>query len=390
MTITERKHISVLADADQPVSFAELFFDLVFVFAITQVVHLIHGSFDLVHVGRAVLVFWLVWWAWTQFSWALNAANTRNRLVQLGTLLATAIAFFMAVSVPESFGKSSLWFAIAYVGGRSIGLIIYLWVTWANPAMRSAVRLFSILSLAGLLAVLVGGYLGGNIQYWCWGLAIAFDVMAAIVAGGSESWSLHPRHFSERHGLFVIIALGETLIIAASAVTDEYWNGYLLLVSLLSVGLTCCLWWLYFFRAKEKLEHAMASKTGGERSALGRDVYSLLHFPLLCGLIIYAYAIEEAMLHPDGAMMETARIALALGILIFSTGIVITNLRATGQVLIPRTIITLCTAGAVYFFDGIQTWYSLLIAMVGLIIICVWEEIAPVELDEHSAGMTLE
>jgi low temperature requirement protein LtrA len=153
---SEQKHTSVLAGTDQPVSFAELFFDLVFVFAITQVVHLIHGSFDLVHVGRAILVFWLVWWAWTQFTWALNAADTRNRLVQLGTLLATAIAFFMAVSVPESFGKSAFWFAIAYAGGRIIGLVIYLWVTWANPGMRSAVRMFAVLSLAGIIAVLEG------------------------------------------------------------------------------------------------------------------------------------------------------------------------------------------------------------------------------------------
>ncbi len=389
MTNLPRKQTSVLAGDDQPVSFAELFFDLVFVFAITQVVHLIHGSFDLVHVGRAILVFWLVWWAWTQFSWALNASNTRHRLVQLGTLLATAIAFFMAVSVPESFGKSSLWFAIAYVGGRSIGLIIYLWVTSANPGMRSAVRTFASLSLAGFLAVILGGYFGGNIQYWCWGLAITFDVIAAIVAGGSESWNLHAKHFSERHGLFVIIALGETLIIAASAVSEEYWNGYLLLVSLLSVGLTCCLWWIYFFRAKEKLEHAMASKSGRERSALGRDVYSLLHFPLLCGLIIYAYAIEEAMLHPEGAMSDAARIALALGIFIFSIGIVITNLRATGQILLPRTIITLCTAAAVYFWNDIHTWYSLLIALIGLIVICIWEEIVPTDHEEHGAGVNV-
>ena len=93
---------SILATGDQPVSFVELFFDLVFVYAITQVVHLMHGYFDWVHVGKAILVFWLVWWAWTQFTWALNAADTKNHLVQLGTLAATAIAFFMAVSVPES------------------------------------------------------------------------------------------------------------------------------------------------------------------------------------------------------------------------------------------------------------------------------------------------
>src|SRR5690349_17606581 len=89
-----------LTKEDQPVSFAELFFDLVFVYAITQVVELMHGGFDLQHVLIAILVFWLVWWGWTQYSWALNAANTLNRNVQLSILASTAVAFFMAVSVP--------------------------------------------------------------------------------------------------------------------------------------------------------------------------------------------------------------------------------------------------------------------------------------------------
>ncbi len=163
-----------------------------------------------------------------------------------------------------------------------------------------------------------------SLLYWFWGLAIALDVMAALLGGSNEAWNLHPRHFSERHGLFVIIALGETLIVAASAVTEEYWDGYLLLVSLLSVGITCCLWWIYFFRVKDKLERAIADRKGAHRSTVARDTFSLLHFPLLCGLIIYAFAIEEAMLHPDEVMSEAARIALSLGIFIFSTGIVLT------------------------------------------------------------------
>ncbi len=152
---------SVLADSDQGVSFAELLFDLVFVFTITQIVHLMHGIFDGVHVGRAILVFWMVWWAWTQFTWALNAADTRHPLVQGGTLLATAIAFFMAISLPESFAESAWCFGLAYVLVRGIGLLIYLWVTWSHPAMRQAVKGFALLSLAGLITVLVGGYLGG-------------------------------------------------------------------------------------------------------------------------------------------------------------------------------------------------------------------------------------
>lgn len=377
MDVSSKKPIPVLAGFDQPVSFAELFFDLVFVYCITQVVHLMHGAFDWVHVGRSILVFWLVWWAWTQFTWALNAANTSHHLVGIGTLVATGIAFFMAVTLPESFDRSALYFGIAYVTVRCIGLFIYMWVTWQHDQMRQAVKLFSILSLAGLIAVLIGGYLGGVYQYWFWTLAILLDVFAAITGGRSESWNLYPKHFAERHGLFVIIALGETLIVAASAVTEEFWNGYLLIVSLLSVGITCCLWWIYFYRNKEVLEHAMASKSGEERSTTGRDVFSLLHFPLLCGLIIYAFAIEESMLHPDEVMSFPARMALAIGIFIFSFGLVIATWRGTGSFFYLRAFSTLVISGFILMLTGFSTIWTLSIAFAGLVLMCILEEIFP-------------
>lgn len=374
MDQTTTKSRSVLAATDQAVSFTELFFDLVFVYAITQIVHLMHGEFDWVHIGRSMLVFWLVWWAWTQFTWALNAADTKNPWVQLAVLMATVIAFFMAVSVPESFDRSSWWFALAYVGGRSIGLLIYLWVTWQDPEMRSAVKTFSIFSLAGLIAVLVGGYLGGVMQYWFWGFAILLDVLAALVGGRNDSWKLHAGHFSERHGLFIIIALGETLIIAAGAVTQEFWNGELLIVSLLAVGITSSLWWLYFFRVKDALEHAMASRSGIHRSEMGRDVFSLLHFPVLCGLIIYAFAIEEAMLHPDEVMSFAARMALAIGIFIYSTGIVFALWRATSKFAFIRFAISLLIAGVIAVVGDIQTVWTMTIALTGLLFLCITVE----------------
>ena len=379
MELPMKSKRSVLTDSDQPVSFAELFFDLVFVYAITQVVHLLNHHFDFENIGRAILVFWLVWWAWTQFTWALNAADTTHHKVQLGTLLATAIAFFMAVSVPEAFERSAWWFSLAYVGGRTIGLLIYLWVTSQDPAMKSAVQKFSLFSIAGLISVLAGGYIGGEMQYWFWGLAIILDVIAALVGGNNDSWKLHPRHFSERHGLFVIIALGETLIISASAVTEEYFNGKLLLVSLLSVGITCCLWWIYFYKSKQQFEHGMATKTGADQSNLARDVFSLLHFPLLCGLIIYAFAIEEAMVHPDGAMTFAARIALSLGIFIFSTGIVMALWRATGKFFYTRFFFTAIISTLIFTITGLETVWTLSIALVGMLVMCVWDEIIPVK-----------
>lgn len=385
-----KKKPSVLADGDQPVSFAELFFDLVFVFAITQVVHLMHGSFDWIHLGQAVLVFWLVWWGWTQYSWALNAGNTLHRGIQLAILVATAFAFFMAVSVPEAFGASAMWFAGSYVVVRSIGLVIYLWVTWPDPKMRDAVKTFSAFSIAGLVAALAGGYFDGKMQYIFWGLTILLDIVAASIGGKNESWNLHPKHFSERHGLFVIIALGETLIIAASAVTEDYGKEHLLTVTVLSILITCCLWWIYFYRAKEWLEHAMASRQGAARSTLARDAYSLLHFPLLCGLIIYAYGIEEAMLHPGDVMTLAARAALALGIFIFSTGIAVTHYRAYKEILYGRIVITSIIAGSIYGITGLETFWTMTIAVAGLVILCIWEEIFCPFTDGHSATVEVE
>ncbi len=364
----------ILAPHDQPVSFAELFFDLVFVFSVTQVVHLLHGAFDWLHAGRAILVFWLVWWAWTQFTWALNAADTRHNWIQLGTIVATAIAFFMAVSVPESFSRYSLWFALSYVAVRSIGLLIYLWVAWTEIEMRTAVKTFGGISLAGLAAVIAGGMLGGEAQYWFWGLTILLDIVAAAVGGNNESWNLHPKHFAERHGLFVIIVLGETLIVAASAVSGESWDNHLLLISILSVGITSCFWWLYFSRTKDQLEHAMAQHKGSKQSSMGRDVFSLLHFPMLCGLIIYAYAIEEAMLHPNGQLSFQARLALALGIFLFVFGLVIAFWRATGKIDFLRILFAILIAGACLGFSGISALSTLVIGFGGLFFLCVTEE----------------
>jgi low temperature requirement protein LtrA len=208
---------TIAAPSDQRVTFVELFFDLVFVFCVTQVVSLLHDGVTWRAVGEVVLVFWLVWWGWTQFTWALNAADTTHPRVEMATLVATGVAFFLAVGIPSAFHGRSIWFAGTYVVVRVLGLLVYDWVAWTDTSQRAAVRLFSLVSVSGLIAVLVGGALGGVAQYVWWSVAIILDLAAAAVGGRSEGWNLHPEHFSERHALFVIIALGESLIVAAIA-----------------------------------------------------------------------------------------------------------------------------------------------------------------------------
>lgn len=366
---------SITSPENQSATFVELFFDLVFVFAVTQVVGLLHDGLSWASVGRAVLVFWLVWWAWTQFTWTLNAADTTHTWVELGTLAATAAAFFMAIALPNAFAERALGFAIAYVLVRAIGLAFQLWVAWADPPQRSAARTFALVSLGGLVAVLVGALVGGAALPWLWGLAILLDIAAAATGGQAEGWNLRPEHFAERHGLFVIIALGETLIVAASGVTGAAWTGDLMAVAGLAVATTCALWWSYFPRAKPALEHALASRRGAEQSRLARDAFSLLHFLMLCGVVAYAFVVEEAVAHPDEPLPLAARLALALGLALFVGGMAVAIQRATRHLLVPRIMLTVLTAVAVIAMAGVVPWVTLGIGFIGVALIASLEQL---------------
>ena len=343
----------IVSPADQRVTFVELFFDLVFVFCVTQVVTLLHGHVDARSAGSALLVFWLVWWAWTQYTWALNAANTDHPRVQLTTLVATSIAFFLAVGIPRALGDGALWFAVPYVAVRIVGLLLYSWVARSDPSQRRAVRVFSSFSMAGLTAVLIGGIAGDGAQYLWWGLAIALDLVAAAIGGQLEGWNLHPEHFAERHGLIVIIALGETLIVAAAGLVDATMTPAAIVTGILAVAVTAGLWWSYFQHARQTFEHALAAREGSARSSLARDMFSVLHFPMLCGVIAMAAATEEALAHPDRPLATGARIALGGGATLFVCGTAAALWRATGRapmwraVLVPAGALTIIAAGAV-------------------------------------------
>ena len=358
----------------QNVTFVELFFDLIFVFAVTQVVGLLHDGLSWGSAVQAVLVFWLVWWAWTQFTWALNAADTTHTRVELATLTATAFAFFMAIALPNAFGDRALWFAAAYILVRAIGLTLYVWVAWGDPSQRAAVWTFGLVSLGGLGAVLGGGLVGGAVLYWLWGFAIVLDVVAVTAGAQSENWNLHPEHFAERHGLFVIIALGETLIVAAGGVTGAAWTGNLIAVAVLAVATTCGLWWSYFPRAKPVLEHELAARRGAEQSTLARDVFTLLHFPMLCGVIAYAFAVEEATAHPGEPLPLEVRLALAFGLVLFVGGLGVAVWRATRRVLLPRVVLTIVTTLAVVGLVDVAPWVTLLISLLGITLIALLEQ----------------
>ena len=363
---------SIVSPEDQRVTFVELFFDLVFVFSVTQVVSLFHGHLTWAIAARALLAFWLVWWAWTQFTWALNAADTTHHRVAMATLLATAVAFVMAVALPRAFDGEAHWFAVPYVLVRLIGLVLYTRVAAADAEQRNAVRLFFTVSLGGLAAVLLGAFSGQSL-YLFWGLAIVLDVVAAAVGGQAEGWNLHAEHFGERHGLFVIIALGETLIVAATGVSRSEWTASMISGGLLTVAATCALWWSYFMRAKPVLDRALDRARGSARSTMARDVFSLIHFPMICGIIAYAAGVEEAAAHPGDVVSPAGRVALAAGVVLFVGGMAAAMWRADRRVLGARAALSLAAAGAVLFTPGLLPQFALGIVLVAVAAVAVLE-----------------
>ncbi len=372
---------SLHAPEGQSVGFVELFFDLVFVFAVTQVTSLTAEHLDLPHLGRAVLIFWLIWWAWTQFTWTLNPADTRHVLVQVVTLLATAAAFLMASSVSLAFGDDALWFAVPYVVVRILGLGLQMRLAAENRTLRpggapppaGTVSRWVGLSALGLVAVLVGAFVQPPARTWIWVLAMVLDVVAAAIAGRSDDpedpWDIGAAHLAERHGLFVIIALGESLIIAGTAASDESRSLDLLGLAAAGLAVVGLLWWSYFAWFKSDLEDAFAAVAPIDRGAAGRDAYSLAHFPLVGGIVGFAIAADLMVLHPTDPVEAPAIAALAIGTTLFMTATVFSYWRLLRQVLVPRLVITLLTSGALVLFVGTRPVWPLTIVAVGLAVV---------------------
>ena len=351
----------------------ELFFDLVYVFAFTQVSRLMAETHSAMGILQALIVLSLMWWTWVGFSWISNQASADQPFLRTVMTLAMIAVFIAALTIPEAYDdldggwNGPLVFAGAYAAVRIIHIGLYLVVARGDSAMRRQLVIFMAAMIPAVSLIFIGGVIGGDAQLWVWLAAMIYELVATRVGSViGQGWRLpSAEHWAERHGLVVILALGESIVAIGVGVAREPIDLQIMLGSAASVVISVLLWWSYFARLAAFGEHALTRRDEQARALLGADAYSYAHFIIIAGIIVTALGIEDAMKHIDGAepFGWFGAIALGAGIAMFAAGTVVFAVLVGLRRPIMRAIEAVLLIAAIPLLAAVPPLAALLIAV---------------------------
>jgi low temperature requirement protein LtrA len=304
----------------------ELFFDLVFVLAFTQCTRLMaeHGSWA--GLGKGVLVLAVLWWSWVGYAWLTSVIDPEEGPVRLVMIAAMAGLLLAALCVPEAYDERAITFAVAYVVVRAAHIALFLIASREHPDLRRSVVGLGLSTGLSSALLLTGAALGGAGQVVLWCLAMAVD-WGGPALFGTEGWRLVPGHFAERHGLVIILALGES-IVALGVGAEIDLDAAVVATIVLGIGLTSALWWTYFDVVSLVTARRLAqAEVGRVRNALARDSYSYLHFPMVAGIVLGALGLEATLHHVDEPLDGPHAAALLGGTALYLLAHVVLRLR---------------------------------------------------------------
>jgi len=297
----------------------ELFFDLVFVLAITQCTALMFHQPTWSGLAQGMLVLGVLWWSWTGYAWLTSVVDPEEGAVRIAIFAAMAAFLIVAICVPEAFDELALEFALAYGAVRGAHIALFMLASRGDPALRQ-----STVGLAGGTALGVGllmsaSLLDGLAQAAVWALALLLD-MGEPFLFGSEGWRLVPAHFAERHGLIIIIALGES-IVAIGAGAAAHLTAGIVAAAVLGIALAAALWWVYFdVVALVSARRLARAPEGRERNELARDSYSYLHLPMVAGNVLVAFGLKKTLGQVDDPLDTLPAFALLGGVAFYLLG----------------------------------------------------------------------
>jgi low temperature requirement protein LtrA len=318
----------------------ELFFDLVFVLGFTQCTALMVADPHWAGIARGLLVLAVLWWAWAAYAWLTSVVDPEEGLVRGAMFGVMAGLLIVALCVPEAFDDRALPFAIAY-GVIRAGHIALFWIAGRDaPGLRHSVVVIAFGTAIGIGLLLAASAFDGSAQAAFWVAAIVLDWGAPAIFG-TAGWRLVPAHFAERHNLIIILALGESIVVLGVAVTVELSAG-VYVAAILGVALASAIWWTYFDVVALVTERRLIRSTPGrERNILARDSYSFLHFPMVAGIILVAFGLEQTLAHVGDPLRTVPAFALLGGTALYLLAHVALRLRNAHTVNWQRLVLAI-------------------------------------------------
>jgi low temperature requirement protein LtrA len=337
LTRPHAPHITAVLRSEDRVTPLELFFDLVFVLALTQCTALMADNPTWEGLAQGLLVLGVLWWCWVGYAWLTSVVDPEEGTVRFAIFGAMAALLVVALCVPEAFDNLALLFACCYAVVRMGQIALFMVASRDDPALRQ-----SVIGLAGGTAIGTGLLVAasatdGALQGALWAVALSLD-MAEPYLFGSEGWKLVPGHFAERHGLIIIIALGES-IVAIGVGAERGVDTGVVAAAALGVVVAAALWWLYFDVVALVAERRLSkAPEGRERNEIARDSFSYLHFPMVAGIVLLALGLKKTLEHVEDPLEIEIAIAMLGGTALYLLAHVAFRWRNVHRFSAPRLV----------------------------------------------------
>jgi low temperature requirement protein LtrA len=289
--------VATAVEHEHSVTPRELFFDLVFVFAFTQVATLLSDDPTFAGIGRGVLVVAALWWPWTAYAWLTNTVDPEEGFVGAALLVALIAMFLAALAVPGVFDDDGVLFGAAFLVVVAMHLALYALAGRGHRDLFAAVLRLAPWTLLGAVLILVAGFgFADGARIWLWVAALACTYVGAGLSG-STGWRVHPSHLAERYGLVLIIALGEAFVAIGIGATGVGIGLGEVVAAILGLLIATGFWLAYFDFFSIRGERMLAELRGPDRIALARDVYAYAHLPMIVGIVLFAFAMKTIVAH---------------------------------------------------------------------------------------------
>ena len=292
--IGRTRRLTAVMREEDTVTPLELFLDLVFVLALTQCTALMAKEPTWDGLAKGMLVLGVLWWSWVAYSWLTSVVDPEEDAVWLVVFVAMAALLVAGLCVPDAFGDDALVFALAYAMVRIAHLGLFLLASRDDPLFRTSVVGFACGTVLGSALLVAAAFTDGALQGGLWVAALLLD-MGEPYFFGADGWHLAPHHFAERHGLIVIIALGES-IVAIGVGAEAHVDAGVVLAASIGMAVAAAQWWLYFDIVFHVAGRRLAAATvGREQNEMARDSYSYLHFPMVAGIVLVALGMKKTL-----------------------------------------------------------------------------------------------